>query len=169
MYHKITNPATNRKVSVYGKIGQRILRNYINVMNGGRQASPSNSIPAHCKNEGEDSNLCTNARQSLERKWGLGAWQGHEDADGTLFYHNRETGVTQWDEPEEWEEQQAASTAANAAFTDATYRAEARGLLDNARHGCCVEHGDPWGEKPLIDGLSQLLGSEDDGSVGGML
>ena len=35
MYSKITNPETGRKVNLFGKIGQQILKNYINVMNGG--------------------------------------------------------------------------------------------------------------------------------------
>ena len=35
MYSKITNPETGRKVDLFGKIGQKILRNYVNLMNGG--------------------------------------------------------------------------------------------------------------------------------------
>lgn len=35
MYTQITNPVTNRKVSVYGKIGIQVLKNYIYTMNGG--------------------------------------------------------------------------------------------------------------------------------------
>ena len=35
MYHTIKNPETGRNVSIYGKIGQKVLRNYMNVMNGG--------------------------------------------------------------------------------------------------------------------------------------
>tara|TARA_Y100000991_G_scaffold215548_1_gene206461 strand:- start:3214 stop:3588 length:375 start_codon:yes stop_codon:yes gene_type:complete len=31
----ITNPATKRKVNIYGKIGRKVLQNYMNVMNGG--------------------------------------------------------------------------------------------------------------------------------------
>jgi hypothetical protein len=37
MWHKIVNPETGRKVSVTGTIGKRILRNYINQLNGGAQ------------------------------------------------------------------------------------------------------------------------------------
>ena len=35
MYQTIENPETGRSVSIYGKLGQRVLSNYINVMNGG--------------------------------------------------------------------------------------------------------------------------------------
>ena len=34
MYSKITNPKTGRKVSINGKIGKRILSNYINIIGG---------------------------------------------------------------------------------------------------------------------------------------
>ena len=43
MYHKILNPESGRKVSIYGKIGQKILRNYINHLNGG---GPHGGIPS---------------------------------------------------------------------------------------------------------------------------
>ena len=39
MYSKITNPETGRKVNLFGKIGQQILKNYINVMNDGASRS----------------------------------------------------------------------------------------------------------------------------------
>ena len=35
MYSKIANPKTGRMVSVNGKLGQEILRNYLNVLEGG--------------------------------------------------------------------------------------------------------------------------------------
>ena len=35
MWHTIVNPKTGRKVSVTGKIGKKILRNYISHLNGG--------------------------------------------------------------------------------------------------------------------------------------
>ena len=35
MYSKIVNPKTGRKVSITGRIGKTILRNYFNVLNGG--------------------------------------------------------------------------------------------------------------------------------------
>tara|TARA_B110000967_G_C18550664_1_gene395199 strand:+ start:410 stop:571 length:162 start_codon:yes stop_codon:yes gene_type:complete len=35
MYSKITNPETGRKISINGKLGKTILRNYINVLQGG--------------------------------------------------------------------------------------------------------------------------------------
>ena len=34
MYSKIINPTTGRKVSVNGKIGRNVLRNYLNILNG---------------------------------------------------------------------------------------------------------------------------------------
>ena len=41
MWHTIVNPKTGRKVSVTGKIGKKILRNYISHLNGG--AGPSDA------------------------------------------------------------------------------------------------------------------------------
>ena len=35
MYKTIVNPVTNRRVSIYGKIGQKVLNNYINSLTGG--------------------------------------------------------------------------------------------------------------------------------------
>ena len=51
MYSKITNPETGRKVNLFGKIGQQVLKNYINVMNGGA-----------CKDENEE---CTSQPPGL--------------------------------------------------------------------------------------------------------
>ena len=34
-YNKIVNPETGRKVKVSSKIGQRVIKNYLNVQNGG--------------------------------------------------------------------------------------------------------------------------------------
>ena len=39
MYNYIINPVTNRKVSVYGKLGKKIINNYLNIKNGGSTAS----------------------------------------------------------------------------------------------------------------------------------
>ena len=33
MYHKIINPKTNRKVSIYSKLGKKIIKNYLNILN----------------------------------------------------------------------------------------------------------------------------------------
>jgi len=35
MYSKIINPDTGRKVSINGKIGRNVLRNYLNILKGG--------------------------------------------------------------------------------------------------------------------------------------
>lgn len=37
MYSKITNPITGRKISINGKLGKTILRNYLLVLRGGRR------------------------------------------------------------------------------------------------------------------------------------
>ena len=34
MYNKIVNPLSGRKVSIYGKLGQSIIRNYFNLAGG---------------------------------------------------------------------------------------------------------------------------------------
>ena len=39
MYSKITNPKTGRKVSVEGRLGKTILRNYLLVLKGGASGS----------------------------------------------------------------------------------------------------------------------------------
>jgi hypothetical protein len=35
MYGKIVNPVTGRRVSIYGKIGKNVLKNYLQILNGG--------------------------------------------------------------------------------------------------------------------------------------
>lgn len=37
MFDKIVNPETGRKVSIYGKIGKKVLKNYLNSLNGGSE------------------------------------------------------------------------------------------------------------------------------------
>ena len=49
MYEFITNPATNRKVSVYGKIGQNVIRNYMNQF-GGDKTCGSGTCTRKCSN-----------------------------------------------------------------------------------------------------------------------
>jgi hypothetical protein len=45
-YSKIINPKTGRKVSITGKLGQNILRNYISVLRGGSIiAPPTEAMP----------------------------------------------------------------------------------------------------------------------------
>ena len=39
MYSKIVNPLTDRKVSINGKLGRSILRNYLNVLSGGAEGA----------------------------------------------------------------------------------------------------------------------------------
>tara|TARA_B100000795_G_C22692118_1_gene396041 strand:- start:305 stop:682 length:378 start_codon:yes stop_codon:yes gene_type:complete len=39
MWKKIINPKTGRKVSIYGKIGKKVLRNYLLQANGGASTS----------------------------------------------------------------------------------------------------------------------------------
>ena len=42
MYNKIVNPLTGRKVSIYGKIGKEVIKNYLTQIGG-----------AKCKNDSE--------------------------------------------------------------------------------------------------------------------
>ena len=51
MYSKIINPKTGRNVTIYGKIGQQILRNYISVLKGGAASKCTNyhSDPIKCQ------------------------------------------------------------------------------------------------------------------------
>lgn len=44
MYSKIINPVTGRKVSIYGKLGKKILKNYLNNIIGGAIALPGNEL-----------------------------------------------------------------------------------------------------------------------------
>ena len=48
MYNKIINPVTGRQVSIFGKLGKKILKNYINMI-GGAPAMIEN-IPNFCAN-----------------------------------------------------------------------------------------------------------------------
>ena len=52
MWKKIVNPETGRKVSIYGKIGQQILRNYISLQrgNGGKKYEIVNFKPTYVVN-----------------------------------------------------------------------------------------------------------------------
>ena len=44
MYSKITNPITGRKISINGKLGKTILRNYITVLQGGAYEEVKNAV-----------------------------------------------------------------------------------------------------------------------------
>ena len=44
MYSKITNPITGRKVSITGKLGRKILKDYLTVLNGGTSSPPSPKV-----------------------------------------------------------------------------------------------------------------------------
>ena len=44
LFQYITNPSTGRKVNINGKIGKKVLKNYMN-MRGGSRESPSNFDP----------------------------------------------------------------------------------------------------------------------------
>lgn len=50
MYSKIVNPKTGRMVSVNGKLGKEILRNYLNVLEGGAASTPTvaPNTPVRC-------------------------------------------------------------------------------------------------------------------------
>ena len=48
MYHKITNPLTNRKVSVNSKIGKNIIMNYVTLLTGGNYPGHCDGNPTQC-------------------------------------------------------------------------------------------------------------------------
>ena len=74
MYKKIINPLTGRKVSIYGKTGKKILKNYLNIL-GGAQANAA--IEPHVNIEAQLDRVMTSiifygmgmdySRQSVER------------------------------------------------------------------------------------------------------
>jgi hypothetical protein len=50
MYSLITNPLTNRNVSINSKLGKEIIRNYVNILNGGgREDGLVKTLPSECK------------------------------------------------------------------------------------------------------------------------
>ena len=56
MYSKIINPKTGRNVTIYGKIGQQILRNYISVLKGGASKCTNyHSDPIKCQASKDES------------------------------------------------------------------------------------------------------------------
>ena len=57
MYSLITNPKTGRRVSIRGRRGKQILRNYMNVLSGGSAAAPR-PPPPPIKYNGQNIDLC---------------------------------------------------------------------------------------------------------------
>ena len=48
MYNKIRNPITNRKVSIYSRLGKHILRNYISMLGGGSSKFKEGTCTCGC-------------------------------------------------------------------------------------------------------------------------
>ena len=49
MYHKIVNPKTGRKVNIYTKLGQAILKGYLNQLGGHNGPCGLNAKTGRCK------------------------------------------------------------------------------------------------------------------------
>ena len=58
MYSLITNPKTGRRVSIRGRRGKQILRNYMNVLSGGSAWAPRPPPPPPIKYNGQNIRLC---------------------------------------------------------------------------------------------------------------
>ena len=65
MYNKIINPETGRQVSIYGKIGYKILKNYLNIDN------PGTWYIQNLQNGVEDNHTYINGNISLNNTEGL--------------------------------------------------------------------------------------------------
>ena len=48
MYNKIRNPITNRKVSIYSRLGKQILQNYISMSAGGSSKFKEGTCTCGC-------------------------------------------------------------------------------------------------------------------------
>ena len=79
MYSYISNPETGRKVSIYGKIGQKVIRNYINVMNGGACSEGSKQ---------KLDKIIANKETCWGCKQGQANQQAHMDPGGCLYYQS---------------------------------------------------------------------------------
>ena len=71
MYSKIINPVTGRKVSIYGKIGKKIINNYLNQLGG--KASPCAEFhgkPLKCNSYSKDGVDCVYSAAKVKGKVG---------------------------------------------------------------------------------------------------
>ena len=91
-YEQITNPATGRKVSVYGKTGQKIINSYINHAQSGGDATPHmGARPARRTQSITPEILAASQRQLADRTQGgqtvrndAAAPHGHEAGPGPI-------------------------------------------------------------------------------------
>ena len=89
-YEQITNPATGRKVSVYGKTGQKIINSYINHAQSGGDATPHmGARPARRTQNITPEILAASQRQLADRSQGgqavrndPAAQHGHDQGAG---------------------------------------------------------------------------------------
>lgn len=67
-FNKITNPETGRKVSIYGKIGTKVLRNYLQQMGGHQGPCAINPTSGRCKKSKVSDGKCTISSKGCCRK-----------------------------------------------------------------------------------------------------
>ena len=80
MYHKITNPLTNRKVSVNSKIGKNIIMNYVTLLTGGNYPGHCDGNPTQCMDVIATSNCNSGGGR---KKMKGGNYPGHCDGNPT--------------------------------------------------------------------------------------
>merc|ERR1712178_205562 len=69
MYGKIVNPLTGRQVSIYGKLGQQVIRNYINQLGGQDTCGfDQNTLRCSKKADGNMNNWCELSEKGRCRK-----------------------------------------------------------------------------------------------------
>ena len=94
MYNKIVNPNTGRRVSIYGKLGKKILNNYIkNLKFGGAQAQydPNGPPPPMRRARGQyaiDRDARIRAQQALQAQQAENGLESDNDSDTELESDN---------------------------------------------------------------------------------
>ena len=80
MYHKITNPITNRKVSIHSILGRKIIQYYINElkMKGGNYPGHCDGNPSQCMDSTSGAN-CSGGGKKKKMKGGN--YPGHCDGN----------------------------------------------------------------------------------------
>lgn len=66
-YSYITNPTSGRKVNINGKIGKRVINNYIAIQNGGKLGNPCSSGGKNARKRCER-NLSEKRRERRRRR-----------------------------------------------------------------------------------------------------
>ena len=102
MFDKIVNPETGRKVSIYGKIGKKVLKTYLINLNGGAEAKQDTVEEEIRLDEGEEFEFYQTIEEAdqdgnVGKEWNvgempLGAWVTHRNKLYQLDKYDNNTG-----------------------------------------------------------------------------